>query len=59
MYIVRTYECTSQIEKKLSQMVQIYSELYLAVPPPTLQAAFREGWHGDSDLCHLPVDLRS
>jgi hypothetical protein len=50
MYIVRTYECTSQIEKKLSQMVKNYSELYLAVPPPTLQAAFREGWPGDSDL---------
>ncbi len=31
MYIVRTYECTSQILKKLSQMVQNYSELYLAV----------------------------
>ncbi len=25
-------------------MFQNYSELYLAVPPPTLQAAFREGW---------------
>jgi hypothetical protein len=61
MYIVRTYECTSQILKKLSQMVPIYSELYLTVPPPTLQAAFREGWPGDSDLylCHLLVDLRS
>jgi hypothetical protein len=34
MYIVRTYECTSQILIKLTQMVQNYSELYLAVPPP-------------------------
>ncbi len=64
MNIVRTYEYTSQILKKLSQMVQNYSELYLTVPPVpphTLQAAFREGWPGDSDLymCHLPVDLRS
>ena len=50
MYIVRTYECTSQILKKLSQMVQNYSELYLAVPPPTLQDAFQKGWHEDSDL---------
>ncbi len=52
MYIVRTYECTSQIKKKLSQMVQNYSELYLTVlpGPTTLQAAFREGWPGDSDL---------
>ena len=49
MYIVRTYECTSQILKKLSQMVQNYSELCLSVPPHTLQAA-REGWPGDSDL---------
>ncbi len=49
MYIVRTYEFTSQILKKLSQMVQNYSELCLTVPPPTLQAA-REGWPGDSDL---------
>jgi hypothetical protein len=49
MYIVRTCECTSQILKKLSQMVQNYSELYMM------------GWPGDSDLqlCHLPVDLRS
>jgi hypothetical protein len=49
------------IEKNLSQMFQNYSELYLAVPSPTLQAAHREGWPGDSDhyLCHLPEDLRS
>jgi len=40
MYIVRTYECTSQILKKLSQMVQNYSELYLTVPPaPTTYTA--------------------
>jgi hypothetical protein len=47
--------------KNLSQMFQNYSELYLAVPPPTLEAALREGWSGDSDLwlCYLPVDLRS
>jgi hypothetical protein len=38
MYIVRTYECTSQILKKLSKMVQNYSELYLV------------GWPEDSDL---------
>jgi hypothetical protein len=50
MYIVRTYECTSWIKKKLTQMVQNYSELYLAAPPPSLQAALREGWPGDSDL---------
>jgi hypothetical protein len=31
-------------------MFQNYSELYLGVPPPTLQAAFREDWPGDSDL---------
>jgi hypothetical protein len=43
MYIGRTYECTSRILKKLSQMFQNYSELYLAVSPPTVQAAFREG----------------
>jgi hypothetical protein len=61
MYIVRACECTSRILKNISQMFQNYSELYLAVPPPTLQTAFREGWPGDSDLylCHLPVDLRS
>jgi hypothetical protein len=34
MYIVRTYECTSQTKKFFTQMVQNYSELYLAVPPP-------------------------
>ena len=40
MYVVRTYECTSQILKKLSQMVQNYSELYLTVPPgPTTYTA--------------------
>ena len=50
MYIVRMYECTSRIKIFFTQMVQNYSELYLAVPPPTLQAAFREGWPGDSDL---------
>jgi hypothetical protein len=37
-------------KKNLSQMFQNYSELYLAVPPPTQQAALREGWSGDSDL---------
>ena len=37
-------------KKNLSQMFQNYSELYLAVPPRTLQAAPREGWPGDSDL---------
>ena len=35
--------------KKLSQMFQNYSELYSAVPPPTLQAAFQEGWPRDAD----------
>ncbi len=47
--------------KTLSQMFQKYSELYLAVQPPTLQATFWEGWLGDCDLQlrHLPVDLRS
>jgi hypothetical protein len=47
MYIVHMCECTSRIKKK---DVQNYSELYLAAPPPTLQAAFREGWTGDSNL---------
>ena len=61
MYIVRTFECTSRILKNLALRFQNYSELYLAVPPRTLQAAPREGWPEDSDLwlCHLPVDLRS
>jgi hypothetical protein len=64
MYIVRTYECTSQIKKKLSQMVQNYSELYLTVPPgPTTYTAscLPRGMARDSDLqlCHLPVDPRS
>jgi hypothetical protein len=67
MNIVRTYECTSQILKKLSQMVQNYSELYLTVPPGShhlhckLTPRPPRGWTGDSDLqlCHLPVDLRA
>jgi hypothetical protein len=61
MYIVRMYDVHHGLKKKLSQMFQNYSELYLAVPSPTLQAALREGWPGDSDhyLCHLPEDLRS
>jgi hypothetical protein len=37
-------------KKKLSLRFQNYSELYLALPPPTLQAALKEGWPGDSDL---------
>jgi hypothetical protein len=45
MYIVRTYECTSQIKKNFTQMVQNYSELYLAVPPPT------------SSHCRLPPEM--
>jgi hypothetical protein len=35
MYIVCTYECTSRIKIFFTQMVQNYSELYLAVSPPT------------------------
>jgi hypothetical protein len=31
-------------------MFQNYSELYLAATQPAVQAAFREGWPGDSDL---------
>ena len=50
MYIVRTYECTSRILKNLALRFQYYSELYLAVPPHTLEAAPPEGWPGDSDL---------
>jgi hypothetical protein len=50
MYIVHTYECHLGSKKNLSQMFQNYSELYLAVSPPSLQAALREGWPGDSDL---------
>jgi hypothetical protein len=48
-------------EKKLSQMVQNYSELYLTVPPPHCRLPLRERCSGDSDLylCNLPVDLRS
>jgi hypothetical protein len=61
LYARVTCECTSRILKNLAMKFQYYSELYLAVPPHTLQAAPREGWPGDSDLwlCHLPVDLRS
>jgi hypothetical protein len=40
----------SYLKKNISQMFQNYSELYLAVSPPTLQAALREGCSGDSDL---------
>jgi hypothetical protein len=50
MYIEHTYECTSRSLKKFITVVPKLSELYLAVPPPTLQAAPREGWSGDSDL---------
>ncbi len=50
MYIVHTYECTSRIYKKFITDVPNYSELYLAVSPPSLQAALREGWPGDSNL---------
>jgi len=48
-------------EKKLSQMFQNYSELYLTVPPPHCRLPLRERCSGDSDLylCNLPVDLRS
>ena len=42
MYIVRTYECTSRILKKIAQMFQNLSEL--CTPPPP------QGWIGDSDL---------
>ena len=54
MYAVRTCECTSWILKNLALRFQNYSELYLAVPPPTphpaLQSVTCEGWTGDSDL---------
>jgi hypothetical protein len=57
MYIVRTYKCTSRIKKFFTQMVQNYSGLYLAVPPPTVHqriagcpSAPPDGWTGDSDL---------
>ncbi len=61
MYIVRTYECTSRMFKNFITVFQKYSELYLGVQLPTLQAAFWEGWPGDCDLQlrHLSVDIRS
>jgi hypothetical protein len=49
----KLYACMNvhlRFKKTFSQMFQNYSELCLAVPPPTLQAAVREGWSGDSDL---------
>ncbi len=58
-----------RFKKKFITDVENYSELYLAVPPPTLTYTTAlqagpppgEGWTGDSDLwlCHQPGDLRS
>jgi hypothetical protein len=62
MYLVRMYECTSRILEKISQMFQKYSELYLAVPPPTLQAAPREDEPGilicTCVTCRKTLDLK-
>jgi hypothetical protein len=61
MYIVCTYECTSRIKIFFTQMVQNYSELYLAVSPPTPAHCRLRPETDDSDLYlfHLPMDLRS